>query len=558
MKRGMREYLDKGRQGAAYNRDHRRHGTSKHGRRRHLSLGATKVPVRVGAGTGRRSSRTARVLTTARSQVGAVRTDGSSSIIKGTLRTIAETLGSNGIPEGRVTVVGNARTQCLVVVALRWVGLLRRRSGGGAAVACVEGRVVEGITGSVGDAVLEQVIILSETVADALVDVGSLTLEGIERVELASGNRVLHPSEKLLVADDPDVLHVGRSGGPVQELVEHFDLIDGVLETGIAGGEVDGVSVDTERLTLPIVVVGESVLHPREHVRGVGSIEPRVHEMSTGSSTLVKDGIHWDLPEAGKLGLTTTDVVDRIAVVGHAIIKRVRPESVGVGISDRYRGGRGRVVGEASGSQMLEVGTAVVEERCTVADDGFVRDTSQSVKSDEVAVNLGVGGRLFLVSHGVVGDIIAIDVKLGDLSIVGVVERDKVGHERTASVGVLALSKELVDRLDGVILNSIIGSEDDELRNVLGVEATRRLGVSAVAFRKSASVGVAAVSSSRSATTVGDGLAFTASSACLPLYKASRALRDGAAAIVEEVAMSSSQASAGKGEESRHEGRLHR
>ena len=46
---------------------------------------------------------------------------------------------------------------------------------------------------------------------------------------------------------------------------------------------------------------------------------------------------------------------------------------------------------------------------------------------------------------------------------VGVVERREVGHLGRASVWVLAVGKELVDGVDRVALDSIVGGEDHEL-----------------------------------------------------------------------------------------------
>ena len=49
---------------------------------------------------------------------------------------------------------------------------------------------------------------------------------------------------------------------------------------------------------------------------------------------------------------------------------------------------------------------------------------------------------------------------------VGVVERREVGHLGLAAVRVLAVLEELVDGVDGVRLDRIVGGEDDELGNV--------------------------------------------------------------------------------------------
>lgn len=51
-------------------------------------------------------------------------------------------------------------------------------------------------------------------------------------------------------------------------------------------------------------------------------------------------------------------------------------------------------------------------------------------------------------------------------SKVGVVQRREVGHLGLAAVGVLAVLEELVDGVDGVRLDRIVGGEDDELGNV--------------------------------------------------------------------------------------------
>lgn len=405
---------------------------------------------------------------------------------------------------------------------------------------------------------LQQVVVGLEPVANVLLNVGRLALERVERVELARGYRVLHPRNQLLVADNPHVLHVGGSGSPVEELVEHVDLVDRILETGIASGEMDRVRVDTERLSLAIVMIGESVLHPGKHVGSVGSVEPRVHEMGTRSSTLVKDGIHRNLPEAGQLRLSTANIGDRVAIVGHTVIERVGPESVRVGVCNRHRGGRTRVISESSAGQVLEVGTTVVEEGRTVADNRLVRDTCKCIERDEIAVDFGVGSGLLLVSHSVIANIVAVDIELGDLSVIGVIERDEVRHEWCTAVGVLALCEELVDRVDRVVLHSIVGGEDNELRHVFRVEATRRVCVGAVTPGQLAGVGVAAVSSSGGATTSGHGLALAARLK-LPLLYAQGALYDGLAALVEKVAtMRASYTSEDDREQREYRGRLHR
>lgn len=78
-----------------------------------------------------------------------------------------------------------------------------------------------------------------------------------------------------------------------------------------------------------------------------------------------------------------------------------------------------------------------------------------------------------------VGDFVACDIPIRDEGVVRVRERSEVGHLHWASIRVLAMRKELVDRIQGVRLNRIVCSEKNELRN-LGlivhqtVNATRR------------------------------------------------------------------------------------
>ena len=51
-------------------------------------------------------------------------------------------------------------------------------------------------------------------------------------------------------------------------------------------------------------------------------------------------------------------------------------------------------------------------------------------------------------------------------SVVRVVEGGEVGHFYAAPIGIFALGEELIDRVQSVGLNGIIGSEDDELWNL--------------------------------------------------------------------------------------------
>ena len=61
-----------------------------------------------------------------------------------------------------------------------------------------------------------------------------------------------------------------------------------------------------------------------------------------------------------------------------------------------------------------------------------------------------------------VRDLVAGDVPVGDEGEVGVVDGVVVGHLGRAAVGVFAVGEELVDGVEGVALDGIVGGEDDE------------------------------------------------------------------------------------------------
>ncbi|KAI3477884.1 hypothetical protein L1887_60190 [Cichorium endivia] len=156
---------------------------------------------------------------------------------------------------------------------------------------------------------------------------------------------------------------------------------------------------------------------------------------------------------------------------------------------------------------MLEVGAVVEEEGGTVADDRLVGDACERVERDEVAVDLGVGGGLLLVGHGVIANVSC-----------------------TASSAV----------------------KDDELRHVLGVKAAGRVGVGAVALGQLAGGGVAAVTRRRGTSAARHGLPFT--TRLLELALLQRATSGG----VQIRAVCSCEAGTGEREQRRDERRLHR
>jgi hypothetical protein len=61
---------------------------------------------------------------------------------------------------------------------------------------------------------------------------------------------------------------------------------------------------------------------------------------------------------------------------------------------------------------------------------------------------------------------VSSNIPIGDKRIVGIIERREVGHLDRATVRILPLSKELINRVDSIRLDSIVGSEDNELRHV--------------------------------------------------------------------------------------------
>ena len=50
--------------------------------------------------------------------------------------------------------------------------------------------------------------------------------------------------------------------------------------------------------------------------------------MRARRASVIEERVHRDLPEARKLGLSFAHPVDDEAVVGHAVVERVRPEGV--------------------------------------------------------------------------------------------------------------------------------------------------------------------------------------------------------------------------------------
>ena len=49
-----------------------------------------------------------------------------------------------------------------------------------------------------------------------------------------------------------------------------------------------------------------------------------------------------------------------------------------------------------------------------------------------------------------VSDFVTSDIPIGDKGIIGISERSVISHGRSASIGVLALGKELIDGIEGI------------------------------------------------------------------------------------------------------------
>lgn len=65
-----------------------------------------------------------------------------------------------------------------------------------------------------------------------------------------------------------------------------------------------------------------------------------------------------------------------------------------------------------------------------------------------------------------VSNLVAGHEPVGDESIIRVIQGDIIGHSRRTTVRVLTLGKELIDRINCVRLDSIVGGIDDKLWDI--------------------------------------------------------------------------------------------
>jgi len=78
----------------------------------------------------------------------------------------------------------------------------------------------------------------------------------------------------------------------------------------------------------------------------------------------------------------------------------------------------------------------------------------------------------------VVSDLVTGDIPVRDEGVISVREGGVISHSGPTSIGVSTLGEELVDGIQGVRLDGIVGRKHDELRNIClrnrSVSATKR------------------------------------------------------------------------------------
>jgi len=175
---------------------------------------------------------------------------------------------------------------------------------------------------------------------------------------------------------------------------------------------VNRVGIKTDRLAISIVMSGKSGLHIVERggvIDGRGtvariaksrglrnqsiplqplkSLQPGVHQMRATTAPVIEEGIHRNLPESGKFGLTLANPGSRQTVVSEAIVQSIRPEGVSVFFGNGDGGRCRRIVGELRLVQKSQGIGGEVEVGSTEALDGREWDAGESIESDKVSVN---------------------------------------------------------------------------------------------------------------------------------------------------------------------------
>jgi hypothetical protein len=65
-----------------------------------------------------------------------------------------------------------------------------------------------------------------------------------------------------------------------------------------------------------------------------------------------------------------------------------------------------------------------------------------------------------------VSNFVSSDIPVSNKSEVGVLNRSVISHLRLATIGVLPVGKKLVDGIESVRLDGVVGGENDELRSI--------------------------------------------------------------------------------------------
>jgi hypothetical protein len=70
------------------------------------------------------------------------------------------------------------------------------------------------------------------------------------------------------------------------------------------------------------------------------------------------------------------------------------------------------------------------------------------------------------VTRRMVSDLVAGNEPVGHKGVIRIIQRDIIGHLGCTAIRIHTLSKELVDGIDGVGLDGIVGSIDEKLRDI--------------------------------------------------------------------------------------------
>lgn len=109
--------------------------------------------------------------------------------------------------------------------------------------------------------------------------------------------------------------------------------------------------------------------------------------MGASSTPLIEEGVHRNLPESWKLGLTLANTRDRQTVVSETVVQSIGPKSIRVLLGDGNRGRCRRVVGELGLIQKFQSIGSEVEERGTETFDRLEWDTGESIEGNQVSIN---------------------------------------------------------------------------------------------------------------------------------------------------------------------------